>query len=161
MSSKANVKPIPEGYHALTPYLTVRGGPKALEFYKQAFGAEELYRMEGAPGKIGHAEMRIRDSIFMLSDEHEQWGNRSPQSLGGTATTLLLYVENVDEVFDRAVKAGAKAVRPVEDQFYGDRSGLLEDPFGHAWMVASHVEDVPPEEMDRRMREMMSQAAGA
>lgn len=158
MTEKANAKPIPEGYHALTPYLTVRGGAKALEFYRDAFGAEELYRMEMPGGNIGHAEMRIGDSTFMLADENEAWGNRSPLSLGGSATTLLVYVEDVDELFQRTVEAGAEVVKPVENHFYGDRAGTVKDPFGHVWMLSTHVEDVPPEEMERRMQEMMSQA---
>lgn len=156
MSSKP--KPIPEGYHSITPYLTVRGGAAALDFYRRAFGAAEKYRLEGPDGKIGHAEMRIGDSTFMLADEMEKWGNRSPLSLGGSATTLMVYVEDVDEIFQQAVDAGAEVHRPVENHFYGDRAGTLKDPFGHIWMVATHVEDVPPEEIGRRMKKMMSQA---
>lgn len=154
----SDVRPVPEGYHSITPYLYVRGGAEALEFYRKALGAEEMFRMEGPPGKIGHAEMRIGDSPFMLADEMEEWGNQSPLTLGGNGSSLMIYVENVDELFQQAVDAGAKVVRPVENQFYGDRSGTVEDPFGHKWTISTHVEDVPPEELDRRMKEMMSQA---
>jgi len=145
----------PEGYHTLTPYLNVRGAKAALSFYHEAFGAEELFRLEGPGDLLGHAEMRLGDSVFMLSDEHEDWGNRSPTSLGGTSCQIMVYVSDVDTAFARAVAAGATVLRPVEDQFYGDRSGAVLDPFGHHWTLSTHVEDVPPDEMNRRMKQMM------
>jgi len=151
-------KAIPDGYHSITPYLIVNGAAKAIDFYKRAFGAVELVRMPGPDGKIGHAELRIGDSAIMLADEHLQMGHRSPQSLGGTAVSLMVYVERVDEVFGRAVAGGAKELQAVKDQFYGDRSGTLQDPFGHTWTVATHVEDVPPEEMRRRAEKFMQSA---
>ncbi len=157
MAKRPEVQPIPEGYEGLTPYLTVRDAAAALEFYGEAFGAEELFRMEGPPGKIGHAEMRIGEGRFMLADEMEAWGNRSPESLGGTGTSLMMYVEDADAVFQRAIEAGATEVTPVQDHFYGDRSGMVEDPFGHRWTISTHVEDVPPDELDRRAKEAMSQ----
>ncbi|MBL0209784.1 MAG: VOC family protein [Holophagaceae bacterium] len=146
------VKPIPEGYHSVTPYLIVRGAAKALEFYKQAFGAVELFRMEAPDGRIGHAEIRIGDSPIMLADEHPDMGAKSPETWGGSPVSLMLYVEDVDRVFARAVEAGATVERPLADQFYGDRTGGLKDPFGHVWYVATHIEDVPPEELDRRAK---------
>jgi PhnB protein len=146
------VKPIPEGYHTLTPYLIVRGGAAALDFYAKAFGATELYRMADPSGRVGHAEMQVGDSRFMLADEFPDRGAVSPQGSEGHSVTFLLYVPDVDAAFARAVAAGGKAVRPVQDQFYGDRSGTLEDPFGHQWTLATHVEDVSPEEMERRSR---------
>ncbi len=155
MSSDARPSPVPEGYHTLTPYLFVKGAAAAIDFYARAFGAEELFRLGGPGELIGHAEMRIGDSRFMLSDEFEAWENRSPLSLGGTCGQLMVYVEDVDAVFARAVAAGATEIRPVEDHFYGDRAGTLEDPFGHRWTIATHVEEVPPEVMDARMKEML------
>jgi PhnB protein len=152
-TSKA-VPPIPQGYHAITPYLVVRGGENALAFYAKAFGAEELFRIEAGPGKLGHAEIKIGDSIVMLADEHPEMGFKSPQAYGGTPVSLLLYVEDVDARVQQAVAAGAKLLRAVQDQFYGDRSGQLVDPFGHVWTLATHVEDVPPEEMSRRAAEL-------
>jgi len=148
MAEKVN--PIPDGYHSVTPYLIVNDGARAIEFYKQAFGATELFRMEGPDGRIGHAEIRIGDSHVMLADEHPQMNARSPQSFGGSPVSLMLYVDDVDTTVGRAVEAGAKLTRPVADQFYGDRTGGVEDPFGHAWYVATHVEDVPPEELKKR-----------
>lgn len=156
MTKQPDVQPIPEGYGALTPYLTVGDAAAALEFYGEAFGAEELFRMDGPPGKIGHAEMKIGEGRFMLADEVEAWGNRSPETLGGTGTSLMMYVEDADAVFRRAIEAGATEVMPVQDHFYGDRSGMVEDPFGHRWMISTHVEDVPPEELDRRAKEAMA-----
>lgn len=150
------VSPIPEGYHHITPYLVVANGAEALEYYKRAFGATELFRMDGPGGKIMHAEMKIGDSPFMLADEHPEGGYRSPQAFGGTPVSLMLYVQDVDAVVDRAVKEGAKLLRAVEDQFYGDRTGTITDPYGHVWSVATHKEDVPPEEMERRMAAMSS-----
>jgi PhnB protein len=145
------VKPIPDGYHSVTPYLIVKGAARALEFYKKAFNAQELYRMDAPGGRIGHAEIQIGDSRIMLSDEFPEMGARSPETLGGTPIGLCIYVENVDALFKQAVAAGGKEERPVKDQFYGDRSGTLRDPFGHQWTVATHKEDVSPEEMARRM----------
>lgn len=146
------VKPIPEGYHSITPYLIIRGAAKALDFYKRAFGAAELFRMESPDGRIGHAEIRIGDSPIMLADEHPDMGARSPEAWGGSPVSLMLYVEDVDRVFAQAVEAGAVVERPLADQFYGDRTGGLKDPFGHVWYVATHIEDVPPEELDRRAK---------
>ena len=148
MSDK--VKAIPEGYNGVTPYLIVDGAAQAIEFYKQAFGAVETFRMEGPEGKIGHAELKVGDSHVMLADENPAMGARGPKSVGGTPISLVLYVEDVDAVVARAVEAGAKLTRPVADQFYGDRTGGVEDPFGHAWYVATHVEDVSSEEMKKR-----------
>ena len=147
------VKPIPEGYHSITPYLIIRGAAKALDFYKQAFGAIELFRMDSPDGRIGHAEIKIGDSPIMLADEHPEMGARSPESWGGSPVSLMLYVEDVDRVFAQAVEAGATVERPLADQFYGDRTGGLKDPFGHNWYVATHIEDVSPEEMARRAEE--------
>jgi PhnB protein len=144
------VKPIPEGYHSVTPYLIVKGAAQAIAFYEQAFAAEELYRMPMPDGRIGHAELRIGDSRIMLADEHPDVGALSPGSVGGTPVTIHLYVEDVDATFARATAAGARVTRPVADQFYGDRLGVLTDPFGHVWSVATHREDVPEEELRRR-----------
>ncbi len=141
---------IPEGYRTATPYLIVQGAADAIEFYKRAFGATEMLRMADPQGRVGHAEIRIGDSVIMLADEHPGMGYRAPPSLGGSSVSILLYLEDVDAVCERAVKAGARMLRPVANQFYGDRSGTLEDPFGHVWTIATHVEDVPPEELQRR-----------
>lgn len=149
--------PIPEGYGTITPYLHLKGAAEALAFYREAFGAEELYRMEGPGGTIMHAEMQLGDSRFMLADEMEDWGNTSPTTLGGSSFSLMVYVEDVDAAFQRALKAGAKELTPVTDHFYGDRSGQVQDPFGHRWNLSTHVEDVPPEEMERRVKEMMGE----
>jgi PhnB protein len=151
-------KAIPEGYRTATPYLIVKGAADAIEFYKRAFGATEMLRMADPQGRVGHAEIRIGDSVIMLADEHPAMGYRSPRALGGSSVSILLYLENVDAVFDRAVSAGGKALRPVTNQFYGDRSGTLEDPFGHVWTIATHVEDVPPEELKRRAAAAMTSA---
>jgi PhnB protein len=148
-------KPIPDGYRTATPYLIIKGAAEAIEFYKRAFGATELLRMADAQGRVGHAEIKIGDSVIMLADEQPAMGYRGPRSLGGSSVSILLYLADVDGVFERAVRAGAKAQRPVADQFYGDRSGTLEDPFGHVWTVATHVEDVQPEEMQRRAEAAM------
>ena len=152
------VKPIPEGYHTLTPYLVVQGAAAAMDFYARAFGATELVRMADPSGKVGHAEMRIGDSPFMLADEHPEVGAVAPPATGGRYATFLIYVPDVDAVFERAIAAGATEVRPIRLQFYGDRSGKLRDPYGHEWTLATHVEDVPPDEMKRRMQERASQA---
>lgn len=148
------VKPIPEGHHSVTPYLGIKGAADAISFYTKAFGAIELFRFVAPGGEIGHAEIRIGDSIIMLADSCEEAPLRSPSGLGGTAIGLHVYVENVDALFAQAVAAGAKVTRPVQDQFYGDRSGTLEDPFGHVWFLATHKEDVTPEELKRRAAEM-------
>jgi PhnB protein len=146
----SKAKPIPKGYHTATPYLVIKGAAKAIEFYKKAFGAAEMTRMTQPDGRVGHAEIKIGDSPIMLADEFPEMGARSPQSLGGSPVSILLYVPDVDALTSQAITAGAKVVRPVKDQFYGDRSGSLEDPFGHQWHIATHVEDVPPEEMKKR-----------
>jgi PhnB protein len=154
MAKKAD--PIPRGFHTLTPYLTVRDGAKAIDFYKQAFGATEIGETFLDPaGRIGHAELKIGDSPVMLADENPDWGNKGPQTLGGSPVTLCLYVEDVDAVFKRALAAGAKELLPVADQFYGDRSGRLVDPAGHVWIVATHKEDVAPDEMRKRFEAVM------
>ncbi len=158
MASQA--KEIPEGFHTVTPYLVVRDAAGAIDFYKQALGAEELYRIEGPPGKIGHAEIRIGDSIIMLSDEMESGDCRSPQALGGTAVNIFLYVKDVDQVFDQAVSAGAKVSMPVADMFWGDRFGQVTDPFGHSWSLATHKEDVPFEELRKRHETAMAEMRG-
>jgi PhnB protein len=157
MAGKVNA--IPAGYHSLTPYLVVNEASRAIDFYKQAFGAKETVRMGGPGGKIGHAEMKIGDSMIMLSDEMPGSGNRSPQSLGGSPVSIFMYVESVDSVFDQAVKAGAKADMPPQDMFWGDRFGKLTDPFGHCWAVATHIEDVAPQEMEKRAQAAMAQMA--
>jgi PhnB protein len=143
-------KPIPDGYHSATPYLIVNDAAGAIQFYKQAFGATVLVRMPKPNGKIGHAEIRIGDSIIMLADEFPEINARSPRSLGGSPVSILLYVDDVDTTFAKAVEAGAKVQRPLADQFYGDRTGGIEDPSGHVWYIATHVEDVSPEEMKKR-----------
>ena len=152
----AKVKPIPEGHHTVTPYLVVDDAKKALEFYRRAFGAKEVMRMDGPPGKIAHAELKIGDSLIMLSDEMPGSGARSPRSLGGSPVGIFLYLEDVDSVFNQAVAAGAKTDQPLADMFWGDRYGKLTDPFGHSWSLAAHKEDVAPEEMARRSKENMA-----
>jgi PhnB protein len=149
------VKPIPEGYHTVTPYLIVNDGAGAIDFYKRALGATELMRMPGPDGKVGHAEIKIGDSPVMLADEMPQMGFRGPQALGGTPVSLCLYVEDVDARFGTAIAAGAKELRPVQDQFYGDRSGTFQDPYGHVWTVATHKEDLTPDEIAARMAKAM------
>jgi PhnB protein len=143
-------KSIPDGYHSATPYLIVNDAAAAIEFYKKAFGATELMRMPKPNGKIGHAEIKIGDSPIMLADEAPEAGARSPRTIGGSPVSILLYVDDVDSTFTKAVNGGAKVQRPVADQFYGDRTGGVEDPFGHLWYIATHVEDVSPEEMKKR-----------
>src|SRR5690349_11654247 len=150
------VQPIPAGHHTVTPYLAVRHGVAALEFYKKAFGATEVYKLIMPDGRLGHAEMRLGDSLIMLSDEFPEYGGKAPEALGGSPVALQLYVEDVDAFFKRALAAGAKERKPVMDQFYGDRSGQLEDPFGHLWWVATHKEDVTPEEMQKRVQTMFA-----
>ena len=143
-------RPIPEGYHSVTPYLIVTGAASAIEFYKHAFGAKEVMRIPHPDGRVGHAELQIGDSRIMLADEFPEIGARSPMSLGGTPVGIQLYVDDVDAVTARALAAGAKMLRPLKDQFYGDRSGTLNDPFGHQWTISTHKEDISPEEMQRR-----------
>ena len=161
MTMNKKVKPIPEGFHTLTPYLTVKGAGQAIDFYKRAFGAKERFRMPGPDGRtIGHAELVIGDSILMLADEFPQC-NASPQTLKGSPVSLLIYVNNVDEAFEQAVQAGATVKEAVEDKFYGERSGSLVDPFGHHWTLMTHVEDVPPQEMNNRMTKFFAKMESA
>ena len=143
------VKPIPDGYPRVIPYLSVEGASAAIDFYTRVFGARERMRMPAPDGKIGHAELEIGDSLIMLADVFPDMGGQTPQELGGTPVTVMVYLENVDAVFDRAIAAGATVEREVQDQFYGDRAGQFVDPFGHKWFVATHVEDVSPEDMER------------
>lgn len=149
----ANVKPIPDGYHSITPYLIIRDAKKAMEFYKKAFGAQETFKMLDDKGNIGHAEMRIGNSIVMLAEEKPDFPHKSPATLGGSPVSLMLYVEDCDTVFHRAVDAGGKVERPLANQFYGDRTGGVKDPFGFSWYIATHIEDVLPEEMERRAKQ--------
>jgi PhnB protein len=151
-----SAKPIPEGYHTLTPFLTVRDAARAIEFYKEAFGAKERGVMKGPDGKVMHAELMIGDSVIMLSDEFPEYGALSPLSSGGAGMGLHIYVDGVDAAFDRAVKAGAQIEMPVTDQFWGDRYGKLKDPFGHKWSIATHTKDMSSDEMKRRMDEAMA-----
>jgi PhnB protein len=151
-------RPIPKGYHAVTPYLSVQGAASAIAFYKKAFGAKEVMRMPGPMGTIGHAEIQMGDSRIMLADEFPEMNFRSPRSIGGTPVNIHLYVEDVEKVVKKAVAAGAKLLRPVADQFYGDRTGSLEDPFGHVWHVATHTEDVPVRELKKRAAAMAASA---
>jgi PhnB protein len=150
----AGVKPIPDGYPQVTPYLVVDGAGAAIEFYGKVFGATERMRLPGPDGTIGHAELQLGESLIMVADEAPQLGLRGPRAIGGTPVTISVYVEDVDGVVERAAQAGAAVLRPVEDQFYGDRSGQFEDPFGHRWSVATHVEDISPEEMGRRAADL-------
>ena len=154
----AKVKPIPEGYHTITPYLVVKGAAKAIDFYKKAFGATELFRMEGPNNTIAHAELKIGDSPIMLADENPHMGYRAPESGSHTPVGLMIYVEDVDRTAAQAIAAGIKTERAVEDQFYGDRSGNFMDPFGHRWTISTHKEDVSKEEMDRRMANLAKTA---
>lgn len=151
------VKPIPDGYRGATPYLCCRDASRAIEFYQQAFGAAEVMRLAEPGGKIGHAEIKIGDALIMISDEYPEMGVRSPQTLGGSPVTIHLYVEDVDALARRTVAAGAKLLRPVQDQFYGDRSGRLEDPFGHVWIISTHKEDVSPADVRKRYDDYMKQ----
>jgi PhnB protein len=155
----SHAKSIPDGFHSVTPYLTVNDAAKAIDFYKRAFDATEVSRMQGPPGKIAHAELRIGDSVIMLADEMPGNECRSPQSLGGTTANLFMYVKDVDAAYKKATDAGAKATQPPADMFWGDRYGKLADPFGHAWSLATHKEDVAPDEMQRRGQEMMAKMA--
>jgi PhnB protein len=150
----SSVKPIPDGYHSVTPHLAVRGAAAALDFYAKAFGAEEMYRMPGPGGTVMHAEMRIGDSVVMLGEESPAMGSTAPPTIGGSAVSLLLYVRDADASCARAAKAGCTIEMPPTDMFWGDRYAKLADPYGHKWAVATHKEDVSPEEMARRMAAM-------
>jgi PhnB protein len=153
------VKPIPDGYHSVTPYLVVDGAAKAIDYYKKVFDATEIMRMTSPDGgRIGHAELKIGDSPIMLADEHPEMNIRGPHAIGGSPVSMMVYVDDVDSVAQRALAAGAQELRPVADQFYGDRSGTFLDPFGHTWTISTHVEDVPPEEMEKRAAAAMAQA---
>jgi PhnB protein len=149
---------IPENYHSVTPYLVIKGAAKAIEYYKSVFGAQVIVRMDGPHGTIGHAELKIGDSIIMLADENPAMDNKSATTIGATPVSLYVYLPDVDSVVEKAVAEGAKIIKPVQDQFYGDRSGFLQDPFGHRWGIATHVEDVAPEEMKERMKKVMQVA---
>lgn len=153
----STVKPIPAGLAGATPYLCIRDAARAIEFYKQAFGATESYRLTEPSGKVGHAEIKIGQALIMLADEYPEHGNRSPQTIGGSPVNIHLYVEDADAMVSQAVAAGAKLLRPVQDEFYGDRAGKLEDPFGHVWFIATHKEDVSPEEMQKRFAAFFAQ----
>lgn len=148
------VNPIPAGYHSVTPYLLIRNATAAIEFYRQVFGAVEIMRLVDPEGRISHAEITIGNSRIMLADEHPEMDFLGPQTRGGTTVSLLIYVANVDEVFEMALQQGSREVRPLVDQFYGDRSGTIEDPYGHIWSIATHLEDISPAEMEARFREM-------
>ena len=154
-----NVKPIPEGHRTVAPYLAIKNAVGALDFYKKAFGAVEIFKLLMPDGRLGHAEIRLGDSIVMLSDEFPEYGGKAPSTLGGSAVSIHLYVDDVDAFFPRALAVGAKELKPVMDQFYGDRSGQLEDPFGHLWWVATHKEDVAMEELQKRLRAMLATKA--
>jgi PhnB protein len=155
----SDAKPIPEGHHTVAPYLAIKNGAKALEFYKKAFGASERYSLLLPDGRLGHAEIGLGDSIVMLSDEFPEYGGKAPDTLGGSPVSIHLYVQDVDAFFKKALAAGAIERKPVMDQFYGDRSGQLEDPFGHLWWVATHKEDVAPAEMQKRVQKMFGGSA--
>jgi PhnB protein len=154
------VKAQPDGYHSITPYLITHDASAAIEFYKEAFGATELMRLPGPGGKVMHAELKVGDSPFMLADEFPEMGARSPKSFGGSPLSLMIYTADVDKMFAQAIAAGATEKKPLANQFYGDRSGTIEDPSGHSWTIATHIEDVSPEEIDRRLKGMMSQGGG-
>jgi PhnB protein len=149
-----NVKPIPEGHRTVTPYLAIKNAAGALDFYERAFGATVRYKLSMPDGRVGHAEIELGDSVIMLADEFPEYGGKSPEALGGSPVSIHLYVPDVDAFFKRTLAAGARERKRVEDQFYGDRSGQLEDPFGHLWWMATHKEDVAPEEMQKRVRAM-------
>ncbi len=151
------VKPIPDGYTAVTPYITVKGAAAALDFYKKAFGAEEAYRLNSPDGKVAHAEIRIGGAVVMLHDEMPDWKAFSPQTIGDTACSLMLYVKDADAVTQRAVEAGATLTMPVADQFYGDRCGAIKDPFGHKWSIATHIEDLSNDEIGKRAAKMFAE----
>lgn len=153
------VKPVPDGYYTVTPYLIIKDAARAIEFYKRAFNATELMRLADPSGRIGHAEIKIGNSPIMLADEFPEMGIRSPQTIGGSPVSILLYVDNVDSLYAQAIAAGAKELRSVKDQFYGDRAGTLEDPFGHTWSIATHKEDLSSAEISRRYEDFMKQQA--
>ena len=155
------VNPIPEGYPQVTPYLIVKGAAAAIDFYSSVFGTTERMRMPGPGDTIGHCELQLGDSIIMLADEYAEMDIFGPKTIGGSPVIISVYVDDVDAVFDRALQQGARSLRPVETQFYGDRSGQFEDPFGHRWSIASHVEDVSAEEMERRAAEAAQEAGGS
>ncbi len=155
----ASKHPIPKGFHSVTPTLTVRNAAEAIEFYKKALAAEELVRMQGPDGKISHAEIKIGDSIVFIGEEMPNMGNRSPQTLGAATGGLHIYVEDVDKAFARAVAAGGKVTMPVTNMFWGDRYGTFHDPFGHAWGIGTHIEDVSEEELERRMKAFYAEMA--
>jgi PhnB protein len=155
----ASVKPIPDGYTAVTPYLTIKGAAAAIDFYKKAFGAEEVLRIDMPDGQVGHAEIRIGGAVIMLAEENPAWKSVSPQTLGGSPTGIMLYVTDPDAVVQRAVDAGATVTMPVADQFYGDRCGNVVDPFGHKWSIATHIEDVAPDEIRRRAAAMFGEGS--
>ncbi len=150
------VNPVPEGYHSVSPALAIEGASEAIEFYKRAFGARERYRMPSPDGRVAHAELELGDSVVMVSDPFPQSTVRAPTQLGGTTVGIFLYVEDVDAVFQQAVDAGATVTMELEDMFWGDRFGSVTDPYGHSWSLASHVEDVPPEEMEERAKQAMA-----
>jgi PhnB protein len=143
--------PTPPGYHSVNMYLSLRDATSAIDFYKRAFGAEQVMKLDMPDGKVAHAEIKIGDTIVMMAEENPEWGNKSPLTLGGSPVHLMIYVPDVDTAFKKAIGAGGKETRPVKDQFYGDRSGTLKDPFGYEWTIATHIEDVSPEEAQRRM----------
>jgi PhnB protein len=151
----ATVKPIPDGYQSVIPYLIIEDASSAIDWYTKSLGAKEMVRMGGPGGKVGHAELQFGDSVVMLADEFPDMGIKSPKTIGGSPVNICVYLEDVDATFAAAVKGGATVLQPVEDKFYGDRSGQFEDPFGHIWSLMTHVEDVSPEEMERRMAEQM------
>jgi PhnB protein len=156
----SKVSYIPKDYHSVTPYLIIKGAAQAIEYYKTVFGATELFRMNGPDGKVGHAELKIGDSHIMLADENPSMGtgHTSATTIGASPVSLYLYLPNVDQVVERAAKEGAKILKPVQDQFYGDRNGFIQDPFGHLWGIATHVEDVSPKDMEERMKKVMQAA---
>ncbi len=156
----SKVPPIPQGYNSITPYLVIKGAAQAIEYYKKVFGATEIFRMDQPDGKVGHAELKIGDSRIMLADENPSMGqgHTSAASIGASPVSLYLYIPDVDRVTERAVAEGAKILRPVQDQFYGDRTGFIQDPFGHLWGIATHIEDVAPQELEQRAKKAMRAA---
>jgi PhnB protein len=154
-------QPVPEGYHTITPYLAVENASEAIDFYQRAFGAQERVRMDGPGGAIMHAELQVGDSMIMLSDPFPQSSTTPPKQLGGTSVSIFAYVENIDDVYKQAIDAGASSLMEPDDMFWGDRFGSVQDPFGHSWTIATHIEDVEPEEMQRRSEEFFSQMAGS
>ncbi len=154
----AKVKPVPDGYHSVIPYLIIDDASSAIDWYTKALGAKEIVRMPGPGGKVGHAELLFGDSIVMLADEHPDMGIKSAKTIGGSPVTICVYVEDVDAVYAAAVAGGATVLQELEDKFYGDRAGQIEDPYGHVWNLMTHIEDVSPEEMDKRAKEQMSGA---